>query len=237
MSQHVLSDFSTPERITHHRDSNGRYSLIHSSVYSHDGLIYRLNHDPNKKNSNPLRKEIIDTFIKQLRAIQSHYSEVFGFRFDLSVPEGMSAEDSNTLISELFTCLRGEFTAKAWSNQPIKKFAYGWCWEKERAKQVHYHCWIALPYFQVRTAGFGNEGMIGRISRIWSDLTDGVSRVHLPKGRYVIRQDDHDSLMAMVERISYLAKNRGKGGDNKGQPKIFSSSRLQMKVIIQTDRS
>lgn len=227
MSQEV---FDAAARITHHRDSSGRYSLIHSPVYSHDGLQYRLNHDPDNKSSNPLRKEIIDTFIKQLRAMQSHYSEVYGFRFDLSVPDGMSTNDSNILISELFTRLRGEFTAKAWSNQPIKKFAYGWCREKEKAKQVHYHCWIALPYFQVRTAGFGNEGMIGRISRIWSDLTNGVSRVHLPQGRYIIRQGDHDSLVAMVKRVSYLAKNRGKGGDKKGQPKIFSSSRLQMKV-------
>ncbi|HCE8850405.1 MAG: hypothetical protein DI535_28695 [Citrobacter freundii] len=226
----VLSKLSLTQYISRHRDRDGRYSLIHSPVYSLDGLEYQLNHDPDDKNSNPIRKEIIDKFITQLRAMQSHYREVYGFRFDLSVPEGMSAEESNKLISELFARLRGEFTAKAWSNQPIRKFAYGWVREKEKAKQVHYHCWIALPYFQVRTAGFGDDGMIGRISRIWTDLTNGVSRVHLPHGRYIIRQCDHASLVEMVKRISYLAKNRGKSSDQKGQPKMFSGSRLQMKA-------
>ena len=182
------------------------------------------------KSSNPLRKKSSTPSLSNFAPCSRITARFTVFRFDLSVPDGMSTKDSNILISELFTRLRGEFTAKAWGNQPIKKFAYGWCREKEKAKQVHYHCWIALPYFQVRTAGFGNEGTIGRISRIWSDLTDGVSRVHLPQGRYIIRQGDHDSLVAMVKRVSYLAKNRGKGGDKKGQPKIFSSSRLQMKV-------
>lgn len=235
MSQTVLSELPVTQAITHHRDSNGRYSLIHTPVYYHDGLRYRLKYDPENKSNNPIRKEIIDSFIGQLRAMQSHYSEVFGFRFDLSVPEGMSIEDSNTLISELFTCLRGEFTAKAWNKQPIKKFVYGWVREKVRAEQAHYHCWIALPYFQVRTAGFGTEGMFGRISRIWSGLTHGISRVHLPQGRYIIRQDDHDSLVAMVERVSYLAKNSGKDTDKNKQPKIFSGSRLKMKTPQNTE--
>ena len=38
MSQEV---FDAAAHITHHRDSSGRYSLIHSPVYSHDGLQYR----------------------------------------------------------------------------------------------------------------------------------------------------------------------------------------------------
>lgn len=41
----------------------------------------------------------------------SHYNELYGFRFDLSVPKGMFVNESNKLISELFTRLRGEFTA------------------------------------------------------------------------------------------------------------------------------
>lgn len=228
MQQSSSSAQQPTNLLTSHRD-NGHYTLIHSSTYLHDGLTYKLNHNPLSKRSSPIRKEIIDRFIDQLRAMLSHYNELYGFRFYLSVPEGMSVDESNKLVSELFSRLRGEFTAKAWNNQPIKKFAYGWVREKERAKQVHYHCWIALPYFQVNTAGFEEKGMIGRISRIWSELTNGVSRVHLPEDGYRIKRGDHDSLAKMVKRISYLAKNRGKYSNGKGQ-QTFSASRVKFKA-------
>jgi len=225
MQQSILSVQQSTNLLTSHRD-NGHYTLIHSSTYLHDGLTYELNHNPLSKHSSPIRKEIIDRFIEQLRAMLSHYNKVYGFRFDLSVPEGMSVDESNRLISQMFTRLRGEFTAKSWDSQPIKKFAYGWVREKERAKQVHYHCWIALPYFQVNTAGFEDKGIIGRVSRIWSELTNGISRVHLPDERYKIKRDDHDSLVKVVKRISYLAKNRGKYSNGNGQ-QTFSASRIK----------
>ncbi|MBY4839562.1 inovirus-type Gp2 protein [Pantoea sp. DY-5] len=223
-----LDPFLLPEqKITNHRD-NGRYSLIVSSEYVLGGLLYRLNFDPQKKGHHPIRREIIDAFIKQLRAIQSHYSKVFAFRFDLSVPEGMSVSQSNDLVSELFGRLRGRFKKKAWNKQPIKKFAYGWVRERESAAQVHYHCWIALPHFQVDTAGFRNSGMVGIISELWEELTSGIGRVHLPDGRYALKQGDHASLVDLVERLSYLAKNRGKVSLGEGQ-RIFSTSKLNMK--------
>lgn len=68
-----------------------------------DGLIYRLNYDSMKKGYHPIRKEIIDAFIKQLQAMQSHYSKIFAFRFDLSVPEGMHVTESNVLVSNLLS--------------------------------------------------------------------------------------------------------------------------------------
>ncbi|WP_330982486.1 MULTISPECIES: YagK/YfjJ domain-containing protein [Enterobacterales] len=217
------------QKITNHRD-DGRYRLIHTSEYVFNGLVYRLNYDPSKKGQHPIRKEIIDAFIMQLHAMQSHYSKIFAFRFDLSVPEGMPVSESNVLVSNLFERLRGRFKKKAWNGQPIKKFAYGWVREKEEAIQAHYHCWIALPHFQVQTAGFGKTGMIGLISELWDELTDDISRVHLPNGRYSIPRDDHNALVDFVERISYLAKNSGKFSSGEGQ-RIFSTSKLRMNPI------
>lgn len=215
------------QKITNHRD-DGRYSLIRTSEYMLDGLKYRLNYDPLKKGYHPIRKEIIDAFIKQIHAMQSHYSKVFAFRFDLSVPEGMTVSESNALVRDLFERLRGRFKKKAWGGQPIKKFAYGWVREKEKANQVHYHSWIALPHFQVQSAGFGKSGTIGMISELWDELTEDSGRVHLPEGRYCIGRDDHSSVVDFVERISYLAKNRGKFSSGEGQ-RIFSTSKLRMK--------
>ena len=97
--------FPAVQKITNHRD-DGRYPLIHSSEYVLDGLVYRLNYDSMKKGYHPIRKEIID-------AMQSHYSKVFAFRFDLSVPEGMPVSESNGLVSDLFERLRGRFKKKA----------------------------------------------------------------------------------------------------------------------------
>lgn len=216
------------QKITSHRD-DGRYSLIHTSEYVLDGFVYRLNYDSSKKGYHPIRKEIIDAFIKQIQAMQSHYSKVFAFRFDLSVPEGMAVSESNVLVSDLFERLRGRFKKKAWNEQPIKKFAYGWVREKEVAMQVHYHCWIALPHFQVQTTGFGDTGMIGLITELWNELTGDISRVHLAENsRYSIVRGNHDSLADFVERISYLAKNSGKFSSGEGQ-RIFSTSKVRMK--------
>ncbi len=50
---------------------------------------YNLNFKPDSKRYSPIRQEIMDSFITQLCAMQSHYSKVFAFRFDLSVPAGM----------------------------------------------------------------------------------------------------------------------------------------------------
>ncbi|HBS7470912.1 TPA: inovirus-type Gp2 protein [Klebsiella pneumoniae] len=212
--------------VTSHYD-NGRYHLINSANYTFNDNTYSLNFKPDSKRYSPIRQEIMDSFITQLCAMQSHYSKIFAFRFDLSVPAGMPVAESNQLISELFTRLRGKFTAKRWNGQPIKKFAYGWVREKEKAKQVHYHCWIALPHFQVRVAGFGNEGTYGLINTLWSELTAQKGRSRPCNGTYTINRDDHSSLVALVERVSYLAKTRGKYSTGDGQ-RMFSASKLKI---------
>lgn len=208
---------------------NGRYHLIHSANYTFNDKEYNLNFKPDSKRYSPIRQEIMDSFITQLCAMQSHYSKVFAFRFDLSVPAGISVSESNKLISDLFTRLRGKFTAKRWNGQPIKKFAYGWVREKEKAKQVHYHCWIALPHFQVRSTGFGNEGTFGLINTLWGELTAQKGRSRPCNGTYTINRDDHSSLVALVERVSYLAKARGKYSTGDGQ-RMFSASKLKIQA-------
>lgn len=214
--------------VTNHYD-NGRYHLIHSANYTFNNNTYNLNFKPGSKRHAPIRQEIMDSFITQLCAMQSYYSKIFAFRFDLSVPAGMSVAESNKLVSDLFTRLRGKFTAKRWNGQPIKKFAYGWVRELEKAKQVHYHCWIALPHFQVRVAGFSDKGTFGLINTLWSELTAQAGRPHLCDGSYIINRDDHSSLVTLVERVSYLAKARGKYSTGDGQ-RMFSASKLKIQA-------
>jgi hypothetical protein len=209
--------------VTSHYD-NGRYHLIHSANYIFNDKEYNLNFKPDSKRHAPIRQEIMDSFITQLCAMQSHYSKVFAFRFDLSVPTGMPVSESNKLISDLFTRLRGKFTAKAWNGQPIKKFAYGWVREKRRQNRF---ITTAGSHFQVRVAGFGNEGTFGLISTLWSELTTQAGRVHLCDDSYTINREEHSSLVKMVERVSYLAKARGKYSTGDGQ-RMFSASKLKI---------
>ncbi|EOV4175385.1 inovirus-type Gp2 protein [Yersinia enterocolitica] len=202
----------------------GRSKLLHSGPYLHNSLGYDVNYGTSRKCS-PLYIEILDKFTNEINAMRSCYSRTYAFRFDLHIPEGMSVDESNSLISELFSKLRDKFKAKQWDNQPIKKFAYGWVWELETVKQVHYHLWIALPGNQVQNTGHVDYGMFQIINDLWLNLTKGLGSAHLAKNSYMIKRSDDKELKKFVYRISYLAKDRGKYSEG-DKTKRFDGSRL-----------
>src|SRR5699024_10778012 len=89
--------------------------------------------------------------------------------------------------------------------QPIKNSANGWVREiGDKEEKLHYHCWLALPYFQVRKPGFNDSGIFGLINSIWGELTGGNGYTYLCKRRYVIDRDDDKALKAFIKRISYM---------------------------------
>ncbi len=204
----------------------GRSTHLYSGPYLHNSSIYRVYYGSKRKGKySPVCIEIIHKFINEVNAMRSIYSRTFGFRFDLHPPEGMSVDESNSLISELFSKLRDKFKAKQWDNQPIKKFAYGWVWELETAKQVHYHLWIALPGNQVHNTGHVEYGLFKIINDLWQKLTEGKGRSHLADNSYMIKRDDDRELKEFVYRVSYLAKDRGKYSEG-DKTKRFDGSRL-----------
>ncbi|CNI70708.1 Protein of uncharacterised function (DUF3296) [Yersinia frederiksenii] len=207
----------------------GRSTLLHSGPYLHNSLSYNVNYGNKRKNS-PICIEILDKFINEINAMRSSYNRIFAFRFDLHPPKGISVDESNSLISELFSKLRDKFKAKQWDNQPIKKFAYGWVSELETAKQVHYHLWIALPGNQVHKTGHVKYGLFQIINDLWLKLTKGLGSSHLAKNSYMIKQNDDNQLQKFVYRISYLAKDRGKYSEG-DKTKRFDGSRLFGKLV------
>ncbi|MEF3471631.1 inovirus-type Gp2 protein, partial [Citrobacter freundii] len=119
--------------------------------------------------------------------------------------------------------------------EPILNFAYGWVREKEEAKQVHYHCWIALPHRQVRRLGTPTSGIAGSIVEIWMGLTGGkAALVELPKAterypnHYVIERNRPETLKGPFLWVSYLAKERGKYQTGNGD-RVHSTSKLSNK--------
>ncbi|GAB2947514.1 YagK/YfjJ domain-containing protein [Hafnia psychrotolerans] len=207
----------------------GRFNLISSNTFEHDGASYSVNC---KRNSDsPLSTEILERNINELRAMQESYARVFAFRFDLRVPSSMTPEESNRLISELFEKLRDKFKSKGWDNQPIKTYAYGWVWEIKTAQSPHYHLWIAVPGNQVKSTGFVGRGMYGLINGLWLELTNGKGRGHLPTNAgYMIIRDDESELNEFVYRVSYIAKEEGKYSQS-NKTKRYGGSRLHGKML------
>lgn len=205
--------------------TKGRFTLIESSTYFHEGWRFKVNCDASGRLS-PLSTEILSKFVNEILAMRELYSRVCAFRFDLHVPEGMSVLESNKLMSQLFAKLKDKFKAKKWDNQPIKKFIYGWVWEINTSSQAHYHLWMALPGNQVKHAGHTDYGIFKIIKELWSELTGGKGTPHLPDNpAYMITRDDEVELRNFVYRVSYLAKEKDKysSGDN---TKRFDGSRL-----------
>ncbi|HAU4419956.1 TPA: inovirus Gp2 family protein, partial [Citrobacter freundii] len=133
--------------------THGRYRVITGDVFIHHGYAYPIN----ATDQSGVRLDILTPIAEQLDAILSIYSRVYFSRFDLRLPENTPIDTGNKWVSDLFKKLRERLKSKLnrpeGLAEPILNFAYGWVREKEEAKQVHYHCWIALPHRQVRRLG------------------------------------------------------------------------------------
>lgn len=224
-----------------------RYTLLESNSYRN----YPVQYQPGQS---PLIKEALDRYIDQMEAITSHYEDVFLVRFDLHLPKAsdvdlVSAAEANSRVSKLFSSLKdNKFRQKQWGGQAIKKSAYGWCNELEKAKQLHYHCWIAVPKGRVENAGsfrkrqdgsYDTYGLIGMIFEIWQQLNpEGYAHVHcMAADAKRIKSSKPADLAAAIQWLSYMTKARGKVTfkDEDGDPirvRRFDGSRTKAKAPI-----
>lgn len=212
--QPTVQKSTSIKSITH---AHGRYPLITDAVFIHNGHEYPVN----ATDKSGVRLDILQPIVDELDVIQSIYSRVHFARFDLHLPKGTSVETGNEWASQLFKKLRERLQSRykrpKGVTSPIKDFAYGWVRERERAKQDHYHCWIALPQRQVQRLGRRTYGVASAIIDIWCDLTGGEhTLVNLPRKDdiyppdYVIERDKPETLKGPIYWASYLAKERGK---------------------------
>lgn len=231
-SRSILSEVTKSKNVYH---EHGRHPVIIGTTFIHNGYPYAIN----STLKSGVRLDILTAIANELDAMQESYSRVFLSRFDLRLPTGTPVETSNTWMSQLFKTLRERLKSKNGRPkgiaEPIINFAYGWVREKEKAKQVHYHCWIALPQRQVRKMGTQKHGIGGLITEIWMNLTGGEhTLVELPKARgeypthYIIKRGEPATLEGPILWLSYLAKERGKYQTGKGD-RIHSTSKLSSK--------
>lgn len=226
---------ATPYKTVKH--NHGRYPVITGDKFIYNDYAYSVN----ITDESGVRLDILTPLVDQLAAMQSIYSRVLLSRFDLHLPAGTPVDIANEWMRQLFKTLRERLTSKhsrpKGVNTPINNFAYGWVREKkEEAKQVHYHCWIALPHRQVQRLGGKTYGVASAIVDIWCKLTGGAhTLVELAKksveysDHYVIERSKPETLAGPIWWVSYLAKERCKYQTGKGD-RLHSTSKLGSKV-------
>ena len=223
------------------------YTLLTTSTYRDYPVQYQ-------EGQSPLIQEALDKFITQMESIASHYQDILLVRFDLHLPKNttplIGPAEANERVSELFAQLReNKFRQKQWGGQAIKRSAYGWCSELETAKQLHYHCWLAVPKGRIENAGsirkradgsFQGYGLIGLVHDLWQMLNpEGHANVHCDATAAMrIKTADPQAMGEAIRWISYMAKQRGKlvYTDEDGQPirvRRFDGSRLKPAASLQ----
>lgn len=215
--------------------AHGRYPVIVGDTFIHNGYAYPVN----TTKESGVRLDILIPIAAELDAMLSAYSRIYLTRFDLRLPAGTQLETSNEWMRQLFKKLRERLKSKSRRPEglanPILNFAYGWVREQERAKHVHYHCWIALPHRQVRRLGTPTTGIAGVITEIWCKLTGGKDTLVELLGKdkrfpesYVIERGKPETLEGPLYWLSYLAKTRGKYQTGEGD-RVHSTSKLRNK--------
>lgn len=160
-------------------------------------------------------REILDRSYEQLSAMLSYHSKILVVRLDFHLDE---YSQDNSLISKIIKKLRKHLCDK----YGMKRFGYIWVREQERSKSQHYHLALILNGNKIRVP----TKLIHWIEDRWCHY----GTCYTPQNCYsMIKRGDDVKFKESFERISYLAKTRGKGylalGSNN-----YSASRIGLKV-------
>lgn len=150
----------------------------------------------------------------QLDAMQSRYSRVLVVRIDLHVYEYTG---SNTKLSKMLRRLK-EWLADKYD---MKHSGHIWVREVEKAKRQHYHLALMLDGHKVRYP----QKVIEWVEDYW--IKRNEPKPYTPRACYtMVARGSAQSTQKAFYRLSYLAKERGKGYKDQ-QAKDYSASRIK----------
>jgi len=156
---------------------------------------------------------ILKPIKQQLDAMLSHYSKVLMVRLDLHVCE---YSGDNKKISYLMKKLKKSLNQK----YGMKHVGYSWVRELETSDRQHYHLALLLNGHKIRYP----QKIIKWIEQFWQNR--GEPKPFTPKNCYtMIYWGDHESYKKAFFRMSYFAKERGKGHKDLAANN-YSTSRL-----------
>ena len=155
---------------------------------------------------------IIEKFVEQLDICIAIHKRILVLRFDLSVNE---YSDDNKNLSKFLN------QEKQWLRRKYKTKNIGSVWvrEQEKSKKQHYHCAFFIDGDKVRHPA----KIIKSIKAKWFKY--GHAPVIKNPFYYIHKHNLEDERKRAIERLSYLAKIRGKGYRNP-QAKDYQTSRL-----------
>lgn len=110
-----------------------------------------------------------------------------------------------------------------------KHIGHGWAREKEKAKKQHYHVYLIIDGDVIQNP----TKLLKRINAKWykhGSIWIPTKKLETDRGcfYYIDKHNYKDERAEVIERLSYLAKTRGKGYKDK-QAKNYSVSRLKAK--------
>lgn len=164
---------------------------------------------------------ILKKAVQQLDICLGKWVRVFGLRFDLHQKHyKKTSADIRRFIKNLKRRIEREYD--------ISNIAYCWVREQERAKSQHYHFVIFLDGNKIRHS----SKILKMIESTWKNIAVGNHMPVIKNPFYFI--DNETTKADLIERISYLAKTRGKGYKGKNS-KDYSTSRLTPTIKINKD--
>lgn len=199
-------DLSDRKKKRSRTSNRKRVSL--SETITHAGTEYPIHNAP----SYGVYLQLLHKIIAQLEICIVKWRRVFVIRFDLH-------QKWHTTNSKMITRFRKNLSQRIARAYGVYEVGYAWVREQERAKQQHYHFVLFLDGDKVNHSATVSE----TIRDTWEGVKVGNS-VHIPKRCFYNVVDDVTKA-EVIYRVSYLAKQRGKGY-RADQAKDYGTSRL-----------
>lgn len=164
-----------------------------------------------------LYTNILKKMLAQIEAMLSYHNKVLLIRFDLNQPD---YTDDSKAVTVLFKLLSESIKRE----YELKRVAYFWVREQEKAKRQHYHCFILVDGNKVQKS----HKVIDKIRWYWTVQHDGGIHFPQPTCFHMLHRNKPETFQDPIYHISYLAKGRGKGY-KPPQAKNYGASRLRPK--------
>jgi hypothetical protein len=172
---------------------------------------------------------IIKRSIEQLEIMESHHNKVFIMVFEIR-HKANNRKQSSADNSHISACLK-QLIRQIKKHYPVSRVGYLWSREREKAKHEHYHLAIMLDGNKI-----SSSGKLFDLIRVTAD-TYNLS-ANIPKNpSYLLTrgaEDHHSTKQAVIWRLSYYAKVRGKGY-KPSKTNDYSCSRLKAKQTEQAE--
>ena len=191
--------------------------LTKSRMKEHYGCFLSVNNKPLKILSDEkygVYPYMIEKIVEQLDTCIAIHKRVLVVRFDLHLRE---YSDDNHIISTFMTRQKQRIKR----TYKTKDIGHAWAREIEKAKVQHYHVALFIDGDVIQNP----SKLLKQIKAKW--FKHGHCYIPEQCFYYIDKHNMEDERAEAIERLSYLAKTRGKGYKDK-QAKNYSVSRLSL---------